>query len=120
MLAGLIERRQAIRSAIEAARVSPILEAEELVKVFSLNAERIASTQNRLWAEMNQLSELTGGDDFSGEKQIYVELPLRDSMVKSGGLFDRGSWLRALLILASFIAGGLLLQLGRSAHRPQA
>jgi hypothetical protein len=120
MLTGLIERRQAIVSAIEAARGSPIPDAEELVKVFSLNAGRIASTQNSLWAEMNQLSELTGGDDFSSGKQIYVELPLRDSVVKSGGLYDSGSWLRALLILASFIAGGLLLQLGRTALRPQA
>lgn len=119
VLTGLIERRQALVRAIEKAQASPIPDAEELVTMFRVNAGRIASTQNSLWSELNQLSELTGGDDFSNGKQMYVELPLRDSIVKSGGLYDRGTWLRALLILASFIAGGLLLQLGRMALRPQ-
>lgn len=119
-LFGIIEKRRLVISAIEQQSATPTPDTNELIERFATSSAIVAATQNRLWGELNALSELASGPDGNAQKQIFEDVPLRDAFVTSGGLGDRNIWLRALLILASFIAGGALLQLGRTAIRPQA
>ncbi len=110
-----IALRSVILAAIQSAETAPLPNAAALAATFESAASTAAAAQNRLWAELNQLAELTGGADVNTDKQLYLPLQIRDAEMRSGGLRDMAVWLKAAIILATFAAGGLLLQLGRSA-----
>lgn len=119
-LNALNQKRRFLAGAIEQQAAAPGPDTDELIGHFANVSAKVAATQNRLWGQLNQLSDLTSGPDSNAQKLIYEDMPLRDPVVASGGLRDRGTWLRALLIFASVVAGGALLQLGRVAIKARA
>ena len=119
-LNALNQKRRFLAGAIEQQAAAPGPDTDELIGHFANVSAKVAATQNRLWGQLNQLSDLTSGPDSNAQKLIYEDMPLRDPVVASGGLRDRGTWLRALLIFASVVAGGALLQLGRVSIKARA
>lgn len=120
-LAALLKRSNSldrIYSAILSAQAVPVPNSAKLIARFEAAAVDVSTTQNRLWDQMNQLAELSGGQNIDNSKQIYVSVPIADEVVRSGGIGERVLWLKALVLFATFVAGGIVLQLGRSALRP--
>ena len=107
-----IERQIAAISAFE---TSGAQGSAELAERFQKTNAIVVADLNRLWADIGALTERVAAKQLNAEKSIYVKIPILDSEFSEGGLWNRGAWVRALMLLVFCTLAGVLLHLGRAA-----
>ena len=114
-LTGRIETIERQIAAISAFETSGAPGSAELAGRFQKTIAIVTADLNRLWAEISALTERVAAKQLNAEKSIYVKIPILDSEFSEGGLWNRGAWVRALMLLVFCTLAGFLLHLGRAA-----